>query len=113
MSFFSLYNLFDAVEYSHNDSQSQIQKLFLHLKKQENEIDLLKRQVNKFEGLQFLTEESTLKKLKSVIDADKANPLGGRPSAISAVSALSGISDTKNEQMKGPGIDPSLYVEAD
>ena len=24
MSFFSLYNLFDAVEYNHNDSQSQI-----------------------------------------------------------------------------------------
>jgi len=37
------------------------------MKKQENEIDILKRQMGKLEPLQFLAEAETLSKLKDLV----------------------------------------------
>ena len=51
LSFFAVFNLFDTVELNHADSQAMAQKILLHIKKQENEIEQLKRVVNRFEPL--------------------------------------------------------------
>ena len=42
VSFFAIFNLFDTVEHNHIDNQAMIQKLWIHVKKQDNEIQYLK-----------------------------------------------------------------------
>ena len=64
VSFFAIYNLFDTVEHNQIDNQSTIQKILLHMKKQEIEIDTLKKTVNKLMPLSAVAEEWQVEKLE-------------------------------------------------
>jgi len=45
ISFFSIYNLFDVVEHNYLDNQAISQKILIHMKKQETEINRLNEAV--------------------------------------------------------------------
>jgi hypothetical protein len=68
VAIFSIYNLFDTVEYNHLDNQVQLQRILLHVKRQNNEIDFLRRQLLRFEPLTFLLQEEKLDKVDKMID---------------------------------------------
>jgi len=70
VSFFSIYNLFDTVEHNHVDNQAQMQKILIHVKRQQNEIDFLRRQLLRFEPLTFLLDDKKLDKVDKMIDQE-------------------------------------------
>jgi hypothetical protein len=58
VSFFALFNLFDTVEHNQLDSQASMQKVWLHLKNQETEIQALKQYITSLESLaRYLDED--------------------------------------------------------
>jgi hypothetical protein len=63
LTFFALFSLFDTVELNHNDSQAAIQKLMIHIKKQDNEIERLKRSLLKYQTLEPILDEQMVKKI--------------------------------------------------
>jgi hypothetical protein len=69
LSFFGLFNLFDTVHLDKIDNQALIQKLLLHIKRQDNELTGLKRTVVEIEPLLFMLEDENYDKLVGLIES--------------------------------------------
>lgn len=69
LSFFSLFNLFDTVHLNKIDDQALIQKLLVHIKRQDNELTALKRSVMDMEPLLFMLEDDNYDKLVGIIES--------------------------------------------
>lgn len=74
MTFFALYNLFDTVEHNHIDNQATMQKILIHMKKQESEIGRLNASIKKLETLfpllVLVEDQEKLEKLNDLLERD-------------------------------------------
>ena len=68
LSFFGLFNLFDTVHLNQIDDQALIQKLLVHIKRQDNELTALKKTMMDMEPLLFMLEDDNYEKLVGIIE---------------------------------------------
>lgn len=73
LTFFAIYNLFDTVDLNRNDAQVTIQRLMIHIKNQDHQIDQLNRALSRLQVLDPILEDEGL--VNKIIKKAKAKEI--------------------------------------
>lgn len=84
-----MFNLFDTVHLNKIDDQALIQKLLVHIKRQDNEITALKKTMMDMEPLLFMLEDDNYDKLVGIIENNETE----RANEVNVSAAKSRKSD--------------------